>query len=62
MAKIEGFRIKNFRMLKDVWVLEKGEDGFSTIHRASEDATVTAMVDEGLPLGSLWYSDYLDAR
>ena len=44
----------------EIWVLEKTTDGFSTIFRASEDKTVTAMVDEGLPLGGLWYSDYLD--
>ena len=30
------------------------------IRRTSDDATVKAMMDEGLPLGSLWYSDYLD--
>lgn len=47
---------------EEVWVLEKGEAGFSTIRRASEDATVKSMVEEGLPLGGLWYSDYLDAR
>jgi len=46
----------------ETWILEKGPDGFSTIRRASDDVTVEAMVDEGLPLGSLWYSDYLDAR
>jgi len=46
----------------ETWILEKGPDGFSTIRRASDDAIVKAMVDEGLPLGSLWYSDYLDAR
>lgn len=46
----------------ETWILEKGPDGFSRIRRASDDATVEAMVDEGLPLGSLWYSDYLDAR
>ncbi len=45
---------------EEVWILEKGEDGFSTIRRASENETVRAMVDEGLPLGGLWYSDYLD--
>jgi predicted ATPase len=44
------------------WVLEKGGDGFSTIRQASADPTVQSMVAEGLPLGSLWYSDYLDAR
>lgn len=47
---------------EEVWVLEKGEDGFSTIRRASEDPIVKNMVEEGLPLGGLWYSDYLDAR
>ncbi len=46
----------------EVWVLEKGTDGFSTIRRASEDPIVTAMVAEGLPLGGLWYSEYLDAQ
>ncbi len=46
----------------ETWILDKGSDGFSTIRRASDDAIVKAMVDEGLPLGSLWYSDYLDAR
>ena len=47
---------------EETWILEKGEDGFATISRASDDATVRAMVDEGLPLGGLWYSDYLDPR
>lgn len=46
----------------EVWILEKGDDGFSTIRRASDDALVKNMVAEGLPLGGLWYSDYLDAR
>lgn len=46
----------------EVWVLEKGADGFSSIRRASEDEVVKNMVAEGLPLGGLWYSDYLDAR
>ncbi|HEB68782.1 MAG TPA: ATPase [Desulfobulbus sp.] len=45
---------------KETWILEKGENGFSTIRRASDDPIVVAMVEEGLPLGSLWYSDYLD--
>lgn len=46
----------------EVWVLEKGKDGFSTIRRASDDPVVKNLVAEGLPLGGLWYSDYLDAR
>ncbi|WGT62026.1 AAA family ATPase [Variovorax paradoxus] len=47
---------------KEVWILEKGPDGFSTIRRVSDLALVQNLVDEGLPLGGLWYSDYLDAR
>lgn len=47
---------------EEVWVMEKGRDGFSTIRRASDDATVSSMVEQGLPLGGLWYSDYLDPR
>ncbi len=47
---------------EETWILEKGSDGFSKVRRASDDETVRAMVEEGLPLGSLWYSDYLDER
>ncbi len=47
---------------QEVWVMQKGEDGFSSVKRASDDETVKNMVNEGLPLGGLWYSDYLDAR
>jgi len=46
----------------EVWVLEKNPDGFSTLTRASDDPVVQAMVEEGRPLGNLWYSDFLDAR
>jgi len=46
----------------EVWILEKGNDGFSTIRRASDIELVRNLVGEGLPLGGLWYSDYLDAR
>ena len=47
---------------REVWILEKGEDGFSTIRRASEDPLVNNLVEEGLPLGGLWHSDYLEPR
>ncbi len=47
---------------EETWILEKGFDGFSTIRRASDEKSVVCMVDEGLPLGGLWYSDYLDGR
>lgn len=47
---------------KEVWILEKDTDGFSIVQRASDDPIVNNMVKEGLPLGGLWYSDYLDPR
>lgn len=47
---------------EEVWVLEKGNDGFSTIQRVSDIELVRNLVGEELPLGSLWYSDYLEAR
>lgn len=47
---------------EEVWVLERGDDGFSTIRRAADDPLIQNLVQEGLPLGGLWYSDYLDAR
>lgn len=46
----------------EVWILEKGVDGFSAIRRASEIELVRNLVAEGLPLGGLWYGDYLDSR
>jgi predicted ATPase len=47
---------------EEVWVLEKGKGGFSTIKRASDEPLIKNLVAEGLPLGGLWYSDYLDGR
>lgn len=45
----------------EVWLLEKGKDGFSTLQRVSCMPMVKNLVAEGLPLGGLWYSDYFDA-
>lgn len=45
---------------EEVWVLEKQTDGFSKITRASSNELVRNMVEEGIELGNLWYSDYLD--
>lgn len=44
----------------DVWVLTKGEDGYSTIKRASEFAFVKELAEEGVPLGDMWYSQYFE--
>ena len=46
----------------ETWILEKQADGFAKISRASDDEVVNAMVGEGLPLGGLWYSEYLDRK
>lgn len=47
---------------EEVWILEKSDDGFVKIHHACDNDVVNNMVSEGIPLGSLWYSDYLDKR
>jgi predicted ATPase len=45
---------------EEVWILKKGATGFAEAMRASDDPVVVEMVKQGLPLGSLWYSQYLD--
>lgn len=47
---------------EEVWILEKGADGYSVIRRVSDLEIVKNLVDEGLPLGGLWYSDYLETK
>ncbi|EPL7510287.1 AAA family ATPase [Klebsiella aerogenes] len=47
---------------EEVWILEKEESGFSALSRASDYPDVVAMYAEGLPLGSLWYSDHIDSK
>lgn len=42
----------------EVWVLEKQEDGFSNIKRASEYEHVKNLCDNEISLGDLWYSSY----
>ena len=44
----------------ETWIMEKQKDGFAKVVRASDLDTVVALTDEGIPLGGLWYSDYLD--
>lgn len=43
---------------EQVWVLEKEENGFSTIKQASAYEFVKDLVDEGAEMGDLWYSRY----
>lgn len=47
---------------EEVWILDKGPDGYSFIRRVSDLDIVKNLVEEGMPLGGLWYSDYLEAR
>lgn len=42
----------------NVWVLTKGNDGFSTIKRASEYEFVKELSEERILLGDMWYSNY----
>lgn len=44
----------------EVWILEKEKDGFSTITRARDVPNVQELYESELPLGALWYSDYLE--
>ena len=46
----------------EVWLIEKGKDGFARVRRASASKLTTNLVGEGLPLGGLWSSDYLDGE
>jgi predicted ATPase len=42
----------------EVWILDKGIDGFTMIGRAADTPQIQAMYDEGLPMGGLWYSNH----
>lgn len=44
----------------EVWIMEKEENGFSTVRRASDDNLVVDLVNEDLLLGSLWHAKYLE--
>jgi predicted ATPase len=44
---------------EEVFVLSKGKEGTSSVKCAADDKTVVGMVEDGIPLGSLWYSNHL---
>jgi predicted ATPase len=46
----------------EVWMIRKGADGFAVVQRASDNPLVANLSEQEIPLGSLWYSDYLDAQ
>jgi predicted ATPase len=43
---------------EEVWILEKDNRGFSSVMRAADIPTVKELYAEGIPLGSLWYSNH----
>ena len=43
-----------------VWLIRKDDHGHALATRAADVDTIQAMVDEGIPLGSLWYSNHFD--
>lgn len=43
-----------------VWLIRKGVDGHAQAIRAADVASINAMANEGIPLGSLWYSNHFD--
>lgn len=43
---------------EEVWILEKDEKGFSSAVRAADIPTIKDLHAEGIPLGSLWYSNH----
>jgi predicted ATPase len=44
---------------EEVFVLHKQPDGASRVTRAADASGITDMVNDGIPLGSLWYSNHL---
>jgi predicted ATPase len=42
----------------EVWILEKNSSGFSESTRAADIPGIAELHAEGIPLGSLWYSDH----
>jgi len=47
---------------EQVWLLEKTDQGFTSATRTADIPTIQQLRDEGIPLGSLWYSNHLEER
>lgn len=43
---------------KEVWIIAKGTDGFARVSRAADHDTIPELFGEGIPLGSLWFSNH----
>lgn len=42
----------------EVWILDKDSDGFSSLTRAADLQSVESLFEEGVPMGSIWYSNH----
>lgn len=47
---------------EQVWLLEKNQDGHTTARRTADIPTIKELESQGLPLGSLWYSNHFQER
>jgi predicted ATPase len=47
---------------EQVWLMEKDERGATQVRRTADMPVISDMVKEGIPLGSLWYSNHFDER
>ena len=45
-----------------VWLMEKDQNGFTQVKRTADMPVIKALDEEGIPLGSLWYSNHLEER
>ena len=47
---------------EQVWLMERDEKGFTQVKRTADMPIIKTFDEEGLPLGSLWYSHHLEER
>lgn len=45
-----------------VWLMEKNDSGEVQVKSTAEMPVVSELIDEGIPLGSLWYSNHFEER
>ena len=49
----------NYLNLKELWLMDRDEDGYTQVRRATETLGVEAFLEAGMPLGELWTMKYL---
>lgn len=47
---------------EQVWLMEKDVHGHTQVKRTADMPTIKELAQEGIPLGSLWYSEHLEER